>query len=198
MEALADALHHGDAYVRPMTMDVQPERAQQVWALMDRTAEITSDAAAEMRRQAELRHEALFRAALALDQRASVIGAALAAVAAALAAGALSIALQAPRPLVVALAVMVLLFALAAAICFFAARPVRFEMPGLRASTWLTGGWLGDQRKQIDIAITAETERALDQAGPVQRRNGRALACGLALAALAPVAGLLTYLIVRV
>jgi hypothetical protein len=169
---------------------IRSQQSADVWELQRNGIVVTDDAAAEMRRQVELRHEALYRAALGLDQRASVIGAAFAAVAAAIAGGFIAAEITWNPAAVAGAALLVGGFASAAGLCFHAARPVPFRMPGLRASVWISGEWLADTQRTIDLAVAAETEDALVQAHAVQTANGRWLAWGLRVAsATAPLAG---------
>lgn len=170
-----------------MDARVDPTYADRLWHMVEAQppAEgVTPEAARELLRQMELRHEAIFRAALGLDQRASVIGAAFITVAAALVAGSVAASAAPAVPLLVAAA----FFALSSAMCFAAARPARMPMPGVHAAAWLTGDFLGDAPAVRDVALAAEATKAADQAAAMQEKAAAWFARALWVAALGPAA----------
>lgn len=119
------------------------------------------------------------------------MGAAFVTVASALiaAAGALSSIPHAWLPLLF----MAAIFAVAGVAAFSAARPVKFRMPGLRASVFETGEFMEDEQIVIDLAVAAEIERDIAVAHEIQKHNGRILTAALILSAVAPIIGIIVF-----
>lgn len=164
------------------------EDAAALWRLVqsDDRARVAPEAAAELLRQAEARHESLYRAALGLDQRATVAGAAFLATAAAL----IAAAAAAPDLRWPSLA-SALLFVAAGALSFHAARPVEIRMPGVHPAAFLSGNMLGDVGVELRLALAAEVTYGIQTLDAVQTKNARILRDALRAAAVAPLAGAL-------
>lgn len=161
-------------------MDTRVESSDvfRVWQIDTET--VPEANAMEMLRHAELRHEALFRAALGLDQRAAVIGAAFVTVAAALSAGAMAAPAEVPTALRWAFAAAAATFSIGALLCFWSARPSPCPMPGTRPSTWTKAkGWLTQPISETCVALSATVEEDIQGLHELQSRNGRLLWRGL-------------------
>lgn len=177
----------GRPYYLAMDARVAPSYSDRLWQLVEAQPPadgITPEAARELLRHMEMRHEAIYRAALGLDQRASVIGAAFLTVGAALVAGAAAATAAPVAPLLVAAA----FFVVASALCFTAARPARMPMPGVHAAAWLTGEFLADPPAVRDVALAAQVTKEADLAAAMQERAARWFASALWVASLGPIA----------
>ena len=158
--------------------------------LYDRDVETLNEPnAREMLRLAEVRHEAMFRAALGMDQRASVLAAGFAA-----AAGALTAAgLAAEKYLASAIGAAVGL-AIAAALAGFVCRPQRSHFPGVMPIMWhWTPAWLVEPVRDVALSLSANLQDRMVEMERAQARNGRYLWAALMIAAASPAFGFLAH-----
>ncbi len=151
--------------------------------------QIDCDVAHELLRQAELRQEAIFRAALGMDQRAAVLAAGFAAAAGAVTAAGLTLgpdraALHAAAFAGAALA------AVASALCAWVCRPQRFRFPGLEPLDWAASPeYLQEKLRDLIVARAAQLQDHMVANERQQAANGRFLIAGmLTAAAAAPIA----------
>lgn len=156
--------------------------------------------AGELLRQAEIRQEAIFRAALGMDQRAAVLSAAFAAAAGAIAAAALTLygtASEAPRGLYVAAFVAGAFLAIASGVCAVATRPQDFYFPGASPVRLASiEGFPNDlPLDEVHLSSAAILEDRMRSNEARQQRNGRFLLAGMLTAAAAPPAAMLIALV---
>lgn len=147
---------------------------------------VSAENAREMLRLAEVRHEAMFRAALGMDQRAAVLAAGFSAAAGALAAAAISSSTWGAAAFGTAVAL-----ALAAGLAAWVCRPQKSSFPGIMPMMWhVTEPWLTDQPRDLALSLAASLQDRLAAAEKAQARNGRLLWAALLVAAFSPLAGL--------
>lgn len=161
------------------------------------TDRIEDKVAAELLRLAEMRQEAIFRAALGMDQRASVLAAGLVASAGAVVAAGLTVTDGALRAAAIFAAVFLVV---AAGLCAFACRPQIFHFPGVQPTEWSRdgGAFLGNNLRDLQVAAAAEMDEQMRENEAKQAANGRLLRAGMLVAAASPAAALLTFLISKI
>ncbi len=147
---------------------------------------IAADVAAEYQRQVEMHHQAMYQAALGMDQRAAVLGAAFLAAAGGVAAGMIS-ASTPPTWLVWAGGGAGTLLMIAAGCCIYACRPQPYTMPGITPENWHDQDFLGRPLPHIRLGWIKALTPKLELNEQRQRLNGRVLLAGFCLAALAPI-----------
>jgi hypothetical protein len=153
--------------------------------------QLTDEVAEEVLRQAELRQEAVFRAALAMDQRAAVLAAGFAAAAGALGAVGLGSQGLGARNAAIATAAML---SLAAACSAYAARPQQFRFPGAPPNDYAQNPTiLNFDLRSLRIMQSKRLQSWISNNERQQRNNGRALRVGLWFAAIAPLIGVVAF-----
>lgn len=189
------SLYHGamrQEVAVPLDQNPNIAPAGPLWAMDVET--IAEPNAAEMLRLAEIRHEATFRAALGMDQRASVLAAGFAAAAGALIAA--SAAIQSPAWMKATLFVAIGL-GVAAALSAYACRPQRSQFPGMMPIVWATTpAWFNEPKRDLAIALAADLQDRMAEAERKQAANGRCLLAAMLIAAACPlVAASLTFVL---
>jgi hypothetical protein len=161
------------------------------------TDHIADDVAAELLRLAEVRQEAIFRAALSMDQRASVLAAGLVAAAGAVVVAGITVN---DLPLRAAATVGAVLLAVAAGLCTFACRPQVFHFPGVQPLDWSKDGgiFLRNKLRDLRVSAAAELDEQMRQNEAQQAANGKLLRTGMLVAAVAPVISAFTFLAAKV
>ena len=148
--------------------------------------QIPDKVAEELLRQAELRQEAEFRAALGMDQRAAVLAAGFIAAAGAAAAAALALSSDHAQLRLGAL-VGALMFAVAAVLCGIACRPQGFRFPGLEPISWgASPAYLEKPYRELIMSRVAQLQDEINENKAQQKLNGRILTSGMLLAAVSP------------
>ena len=168
-----------------MPLDQNPNTApaDPLWELDVET--IGEAGATEMLRLAEMRQEAIFRASLGMDQRASVYAAGLTAAAGALIAAAA--ATQSSTWLHATLVVAVGL-GFAAVLSAYACRPQNSQFPGLTPIVWSrTPGWFNEPKRNLAVALAADLQSKMAENEQRQIVNGRYLTAAMVVAAVSPV-----------
>ena len=166
-----------------------------VWTLD--TREIAPEVAAELLRQGELRQAAIFQASLGMDQRAAVMAAGFLAAAGALAAAGVALG-ENNLALRIAAFAGALAVAFAAGLCAWACRPQKFRFPGIDPRMWAKDPkFLDKPLAALQISRAAQLQDHIAQNEAQQAANGRILFAGFCLAAFAPAAGVMAWLLVR-
>jgi hypothetical protein len=152
------------------------------------TRRVPGDVVAELLRQAEMRQEAIFRAALGMDQRASILAGGFAAAAGAIAAAALTLA-SSPATLQIPALIAAAFLAIAAGLCAFACRPQPFRFPGNPPNDWARDPQYMEDNSlsEILLAHAARLEDWMHSNELRQHQNGRLLTWGLLSASAGPV-----------
>jgi hypothetical protein len=148
---------------------------------------VPEDVVKELIRQAEMRQEAIFRAALGMDQRASILAGGFAAAAGAIAAAAMTLG-SAPVTLRLPALLAAVLLAIAAGFCAFACRPQPFRFPGNPPNDWAKDpAYMQDNTlNEILLAHAARLQLWMHLNEKRQQANGRYLIIGLVFAAGGP------------
>jgi hypothetical protein len=149
----------------------------------------------EMMRQSELRQQAMFQAAMGMDQRAFVAAAGLMAASGALAAGAVSLIGARHQPVLVACVVAALWLMVAAGHCAWVGRAQKFRFPGIEPDNWADQQFLANDLRGIKLGALARAQDAIVRNEAQQDRNGRYLRRGIWLAGATPGIALIAALI---
>lgn len=158
--------------------------------------QIANDVASELLRQAELRQEAEFRAALGMDQRAAVLAAGF--IAAGGAAAAAALALSGHGQLRLGALVGSFMFGVAAALCGWACRPQKFRFPGLEPLDWgYSPAYLTKPLRELIMGRVAQLQDQVTENKSQQEKNGRILTAGMLFAAASPAVAVIISLAAR-
>jgi hypothetical protein len=165
--------------------------------MMDQAEEIAApslEMAERLLQQGETFLQAQFESAIAADQRAMTMAAFFASVAAAIGAG--SIAYwdkSVDLPILISGLVCAGLMATGACICLWAARPVDFFFPGTHPECWY--GVLDKPLNEVLFGEVQNYQDNIDRNGKFLTQNSRALIVGASLSAIAPMVGMVAWLL---